>query len=1339
MFRSNLLYLLILLLPFSAIKANTDFFFSHLDVEDGLSQISVLKIFQDSDGYLWFATRNGLSKYDGYEFQIYRNELNNPHSLTDSYIKDIQEDRNKNIWAATQNGLSCIEHLGQSIHRFYPRQIDSLATSDNINLLLSHTDGNIYMLQGTTLFLCHPDIRVSPYKHLDPPSYSFRSIAQNPVSGDIYIGTDNSGLLIYSSDWELKKQLSAREYPMLQSLIHVLLVDKKGLWIGTDEAGICYFDYATGEVTNYNSQNSNLGNNTIRSMTFLNEDSVLIGTFSGLNILNTKDHKVSALSVNLQGQGSLSHYSIHSMLLDKDQTLWIGTYSAGINYHSPYYKQISYIIPQMYTGIMGKGIQDKQGHLWFATEGSGLFFYNPQTHEQKVYPLKPLHHTNYERNILKYIMLSDNPDEILCTTHFGSVYSFSISRETYTLLYDYKENDIYTLYIDRKKRLWIPTITNAHTVVVENGKRTNTFPVNGKMEGLTQTTVIHEIEEDLFLLGGLFNSFTLYNWKTGTKENLLERLPASIQKERLGAITSILSDPSFIWISTTKSGVLKFNRDLQFIKQYLPVDGLTDSYVTSMVIDHKGDIWAATVKEIFRHNRQSDQFLSVKQTDIPQQEFTMCAGTVSSDGIIYFPASRGVLAINPDKMQENPSIPPLYITSIITNNNENIIHQLKESTQKNHFSIRLKAGQNHLMIRYAALNYIHSADNQYMFRIEGIDTDWQAVGGRREAHYNNLQPGTYTFRVKAANNDGRWNPEETTLTITVAPPIYKTWWAYTLYILIALTLAYQIYRYQHRKHELERDIRYRQKEQERMKELHDERLRMFTNFAHELRTPLTLIINPLEEVMQNVSFSQEIKQALKRMKKNTQRMLMLVNNLMDIQKYEAGDSKLHKKTFDFSACIQETFQSFIHIAERRKVSFTLQNELPTNYLVRYDETEIEKVFFNLLSNAFKFTPAQGQVTLCIRQATPGDKENKIEDKPAIYIEVKDSGKGFSREEGMKIFEPFYQFKKDVHQEISGTGIGLSLTRSIVEMHQGVIWAESNEIATRFMILLPDTEQQEEIHKPQTAFTEITQKTHILLEEIEAHRKQTLLIVDDDSEIRDYLKQELENEYKVICATNGREALEIVHTTQPNLVITDVVMPEMNGVELCRQIKNTEEYRSISVILLTAKSSVSQIEEGLDIGADDYITKPFQITILKARIRNLLAATRHKTVTSDTSPILHILGINPETMKDDFLNQYIEIVKTNISNHELDISFIYNQLGMSRANFYRKVKTLTGLSPVELIRNIRLEVGAQLLRETNLNISEVAQKTGFASRSYFARNFKSVYGLSPTAYQEKEKK
>lgn len=1326
------------LLP-GKIFSHTDFFLSHLGVEDGLSQLSVLIIYQDSEGYLWFGTRDGVNKYNGYEFTIYRNEVNNPESLSDGYIQGIAEDKYKNIWVATQNGLNCIERQTGKVIRFYPKDINPQSKTNAVNQLFYHTDSTLYAISEKHIFICKNSQEVECFLHLENLASNIGCITQDPENSNIYLGTQGDGVSILSKDWNFIEKLSTNEATknndLLTSHISSILCDKDEIWMVTDDKGLYNYDKKSSKLSIYNDSNTNLSHNHIRTLIQYNEESLLIGTFRGLNIFNKKDKTITPVQMEMEQQGGLSHYSIHSMLMDKDGTLWVGTYAAGINYYSPYHKAISYIKSNDFSGVMGMGQEDKEGNLWFATEGGGLFWYNPKTKEQKLYPLKPLIQGNYEMNIIKAVLLKG--DSIFCSTHFGSVYLFSIPEKKYTLLYDYKSHDIYNLYIDKKDRLWIPTNNSNWLVLASKGKTQNRFEVQAQERYFRYITLIEELEPDLFLMGSMTDSIYLYNMEQKKVENIANRMYGSDKQLKLGYTSGILKDSSYIWIATTKGGLFRFDDSLNLLKHYDRRDGIAGSNIRTIVLDKNKDLWVATGDELYKLNRLEDMFYPIKPEDLPTQEFSHYSGTISEDGTLYFPTSDGILYFNPQQIKQNPIIPPIHITSLVTNNNEDVLKQMEYKDSKES-KIVLKSNQNNLTIRYAALNYIHTDGNQYMYRLDGADNNWHIVGNRREAYYSNLHPGSYLFRLKASNNDGLWNPDETILHITVLPPLYRTWWAYTLYIFILIIISFQIYRYQHRKHELERDIRFKQKEQEKIKELHEERMRMFNNFSHELRTPLTLIINPLDELLQSISFSAEVKQSLQRMKKNTKRMLLLVNNLMDVQKYEAGKTKLQQKKLDFSVFIREIYLSYESIAKRRNIQFILQNELPASYYVYYDETEIEKVFFNILSNAFKFTPSQGTVTLLVKKA--GKETDKIEygDQHYLYIEVKDTGKGFSNEESSKIFEPFYRFNEDIHHQMSGTGIGLSLTRSIVLQHNGYIWAESSkESDTRFMLLLPDTETQseKEMSVIDTPASEINKKAMLLLEEVEIRNKETILIVDDDSEIREYMRQQLHPEYKIIMAANGKEALALIESNMPQMVISDVIMPEMSGMELCKQIKSNAKFAHIPVILLTAKSMASQIEEGFNTGADDYITKPFQISIVKARIRNLLNSNRKKVKQSDPTALLKTMGIVVSEEKDNFLSQYIAIVKENIANSELDVSLIYEKLGMSRANFYRKVKTTTGLSPIELIRNIRLEAGAQLLRETNLNISEIAQKTGFSSRSYFARNFKLVYGITPKDYQD----
>ena len=1304
------------------------FFFSHLGVEDGLSQVSILSIFQDSEGYIWFGTRNGANRYDGYEFKVYQNEVNNPASISDNYIRKISEDKDKNIWIGTSNGVNCIDYRTQQISRFYPQAINPQITTNAVNNFLRHADGELYAFTTRSILKCNSDKTVEEMPYLTEMKSPIHSVAQDS-DGDIFIGTEDKGLYIFTSDWKLKKHYlpdsSNNQQTLPISTISALLPGPGNtVFIGTNENGLCLYNKKEQTFTRLNTDNSGLNNNSVRHLTVLSKDSILIGTFRGLNILNTQNMIITPINMDMKAKGALSHYSIHSMLIDRDQTLWVGTYSAGVNYHSPFYRPASFITTNSFAGIIGQGREDSNGNMWFATEGAGLLYYNPRTEEQKLYPIKPLQAGNYEINILKSILIQG--DSILCSTHFGSVYLFSIRNKQYKKIHDYKYNDINTLYIDNKQRLWIPTNTPDQTVMADKEKTTSYFNVNGHKKQFRGICLIKELEPDVFLFGAISDSVFVYDMNKETATDLTSLLQNGDKRKRLGSISGALKDDNqFIWIATTKGGLFRLDSNLNLIQNYQKENGLSESYINSLSIDKNGDIWVVTGKELYKLNRPENKFELVKPVDSPTQEYSLYANNcVSNDGTLYFPGNQGILAINPQKVITNPNRPPVYVTSLLINSQEDPeglpTYQELLPLQYNN-NITLKASQGNITIRYSALNFIHSEDNSYAYMMEGADHNWHNIGNRREAYYSNLSPGKYTFRVKAANNDGIWNPEEAILQITVNPPFYKTWWAYSLYLCILSLIITLIIRWQHRKHEREREEKYRQLEQERMNELHEERMRMFTNFSHELRTPLTLIINPLNDLLQRVTFSPEVKDALQLIKKNTGRMLLLVNNLMDIQKYEAGKTILQKTRFNFSAFMNEMYRSFESVATNREITFRLENKLPESFFTCYDEAEIEKVFFNLLSNAFKFTPSGGQITITIRQIAqndceglpvfPEDEASILIENSYLFIEITDTGKGFNQKDAEKIFEPFYRAKGDIHKQVSGTGIGLSLTRSIVQQHQGCIWAESIEgEGTHFMILLPDTEKQkvQTDEVPASRPSEISKKVALLVEETETRNKQIILLVDDNQEVLEYLEQQLQHDYIVMKAINGKDALEQIDKTYPHIVISDVMMPEMNGLELCRRIKEDQNFCHIPVILLTAKSMVSQIEEGLEAGADDYIVKPFHVSLLKARIKNILSLREKMKNLYGESLTLKQLGVEKPEEDNDFLNRYIEIVKANISNQELDVSVIYQALGMSRANFYRKVKAVTGLSPIELIKNIRLEAGAKLLKESNMNVSEVAQ-------------------------------
>jgi len=1400
--RTNIIILLLTVTPFSMAVTDAYYHFQHLGVEHGLSQSTVYNIFQDSDGYLWFGTQNGVNKYDGYEFKTYKNEANNPESLSDGFIQDVNEDINRNIWVGTSNGLNCIDYASGKITRFYPKAIDSSITSNTVSFFIRQRDDTLLVLCGNTLLQCNPDKSVRLYKKLQ--EITSAAYAVKPDNNrDIYIST-SSTLFIYSENWDLKQRYALGDPGFPQSTILCFLPDKDGIWMGTIQHGIYFFDYINHTFTQYDKTNTQLSNNYVRTLLFSN-DSILIGTFEGLNLMNKRDYSISPLNLDSDRYGGLGHFSIHSMLLDKDQTLWIGTYAAGISYSSPYFKTISFIVSDEFSGIIGKGQEDKDGNMWFATEGGGLLYYNPVTKAQKLYPIEPLSAGNHEINIIKSLLI-DN-DTIYCATHLGTVYKFSIAQKKYELLHRFSGYGIFTLLIDSQQRLWIPTSGSHYLAISESGKTDTVYYLNNNRKQFFPTiTTILEYQDNVFILGSSTGRIYLYDMNKHTAANMHERLPLG-EQEITGGIASIVKDTTDIYIATTKMGLFRFDNNLQFRKQYGYEDGITDSYISSLVIDKNNDLWVAAGNDIFRLNRDNDKFTNINPTGPLFQELTLRSAYASSNGVIYFPGNKGVISFNPQNLMINPVIPPVYITSL-TSNNQDVTPKMKilvnENRKTKHYSITLKSNENNLTIKYTTLNFIHSDGNKYSFRMENVDELWHNVGNRREAYYSNLRPGHYTFRLIASNNDGIPNPEETTLSVRVKPPFYKTEAAYTIYILLLSVTVVLIVQYQNKRRKLEQDIRIKEIEQEKLKELHEERMRMYAQFSHELKTPLTLIMNPLQELSQRPAFSPEVKQSLHQMEKNTDKMLSLVNNLMDIQKYLAGNNILNKKQFNFSVFMEEVYGSFEQMAHHRNITFQLINELEPTYSVYLDETEIEKVFFNLLSNAFKYTPSKGAVTITVQRI-------RQDNAPFLSIQIADTGKGFSNEEANMIFEPFYKFGEDLHRQMSGTGIGLSLVRTIVTQHNGFILVNSKEQAgATFTVLLPDTETQPAPVQPVTCTTAqpmtntngqpitesgvqpvtntnkqaitgagmlpvtntdilpttgtgvqsvtntnrqlITgaapllnsssgkhQETQTLIEQSFKKDRKTVLLVENDRDILIFLEEKLSGAYFIQKAENGKEALAILQKKTPDIVISDIMMPVMSGIKLCQHLKNHPDYYHIPVILLTGSSDEIRKMEGFDTGADAYITKPFDIRFLKVRIKNLIENREKIKTTYGNIHLLKNLGIEEVHYENRFLIKYISFVKANISNQNLNVPDICKGIGVSRANFYRKVKAITPLSPTDLVKFIRLDAGAKLLIESDKNISEIAQMTGFSTRSFFARTFKAEYSVSPSDYRRNEKK
>ena len=650
--------------------------------------------------------------------------------------------------------------------------------------------------------------------------------------------------------------------------------------------------------------------------------------------------------------------------------------------------------------------------------------------------------------------------------------------------------------------------------------------------------------------------------------------------------------------------------------------------------------------------------------------------------------------------------------------------------------------ESNITFDYRALNFIRSDQNQYAYYMEGFDKNWIHVSNRTMAHYTNLPAGKYIFHVKACNNDNVWNEEGICVRLEVLPPPWKTWWAIGIYILILLGITVSYLHYLKVRIKLTNDVHIKQMEQENSEKLHNDRINLFTNFSHELRTPLTLIIAPLEELLNRPDLPSTIKKPLELMYSNSKRLLFLINQLMDFRKKEAGKMNLRAAEGNFSKFIEEIVLAFKELTHSKGITLSYDmTDNPVN--LWYDRGLMEKVLFNLLSNAIKNTPNGGKIEIGITY--------NEERSHSILLTIKDTGIGIPEDKLSAIFDPFYQVNES-DSSTPGTGIGLYLTKAIVEMHKGRIYVESVlEQGSTFFVELPlgnahlSTDEIIENYKDSE---NITRYTNLSLTEFDSdeqpdeteehtkNKKHTILIVEDNKELRHYMKRNLATLYNIIEAADGEEAKIKSFSYMPDLIVSDIMMPRTDGIQLCRIIKNDLRTGHIPVILLTARTTVLQVEEGLKIGADDYITKPFNMMHLKARIVNLLTSREKLKDLYSKNFNTHDIGANITSADDRFLQKLYSVMEENISNPELNIEKFCNEIGMSKTNLYYKIKQLTNFSPTEFMRRSRLQMAARLLIEKKITVSEVSTLVGFNSHSYFCSCFKAVYGCSPTEYVER---
>ena len=1352
--------------------------FSFVSIKDGIAKTGVSTILQDHQGFIWIGTYGtGVYKFDGIDYIPYKHKLRDSTSLSNSRVECSYLDSENRLWIGTENGLNLYyTDLDQfrrvSLDKENPSRefILSLEEDTSKNLIIGTATFGLFKLNLNTFKV----EKISNQTSTQNTSLLRINSIQHSNQGKTYVGT-NYGLK--EVDIVNNKLIDAKLYlenkDLLSLDIERLYIDSENnLWVGSANQGVykCKLSNDVNDII-VEAKSFNFSTKKIMSITELNNKTLLVGSENdGLFHIKNDGTVIKNYVSNKTEENSILHNSIWSLFVDKNERVWMGYYNSGVAVSDKLYDKFLNIknLPNndnsLKIGSVMGFAKYKPNELWIATDGGGIDIYNEKTSK--------ITHVNSQNN-LAYSGLTSDYIEVLFIDSQNNLWAGSWDNGIYVLpqgkkkfinynventLGGLQSNTIMGISEDSNGVIWLATFYQGlHSF----NPQTKTFTKHNSEEfvnnGLTNLSIrnVTVDSEDFIWLGttnGLFrvkqqNNVSFKIDFLGNKMTEAYRNPSDANH-----ILSIYEDKNNnIWIGTRGAGLCMYNKLKDEITWYNKFNGLNEKNVAAIVEDDQGYLWISGNTGLNK----------ISLTDFEITNYTINDGLLSNDfnfgsvlkdnSTLYFGNFKGVDYFNPGKLKINNSPPSLYLTDFKLFN-EKVIPKAKNSPLNKVISetssISLTHKQSVFTIEYSGLNYTRPEKNSYAYYLEGYETTWNYVGQKRSATYTNLDPGDYIFKLKAANNDRIWNEIPLELKITILPPWWRTNWAIFSYLAIFLLGIYVLNLLTRSRIKEKELIRNERLQREQKDELNKKKLQFFTNISHEFRTPLTLILNPLKDILNNkaLDLPQPVKNKHAIIYRNTDRLYRLINELMDLRKLELSKMNVRAQKInlvEFSESITSYFQEE---AERKNILLNVDADLP-NITVWADTKMLEKIIFNLLSNAIKVTPDGGAITIELLSASKPKTLpliDQVNPTKTVEIHISDTGPGMEKHQIEKIFERFYQVEKQNKTYFGGTGIGLEVVQNFVKLHKGEIHVQS-EVGegTTFKIYLASgnahfTENEiilneSSLHNRKEDFLNVSvvEVPEKLDENIQIKTTKTVLIVEDNVELRDYLKLELSNDYKILLASNGKEGVKIAREAFPDVIITDVIMPEMSGFEFCKIIKTDSSTSHIPLLMLTAKATIENRIEGLENGADAYMVKPFDLKLLKLRLSQLIKS-RQLIFDKYFGAISGAEENTTATSIDkDFIQKLLNYINENLSDSNLAVEDIAKHLNLSRSQLYRKVKALTGQTANEFIRRIRLEKAKQILEKGNANISEACYSVGFASPSYFSKCFKAHFGVLPT--------
>lgn len=1305
----NLTLLLLTLFSLGSLAQNSRHV-RHYTINEGLSNNAVYAISQDQKGRMWFGTIDGLHSFDGNEIRVWRNE--ETPSLG-SCIYTIQEDDRQRLWIGSDQGLSLFDLKTERFSMLHTQSASGMRVNSPVSHILVDSRQTVWIgTVGQGVF--RYDLQTDSLRHYTAPD----KINSDDISrlledhtGNIWVASMRAGISQYIPSQDAFREATENS---IKNTISLFEDARHNLWVGSSGNGLYLLDRKERKLIQKLKPASPSRLLQVRSMVEWSPGELLIASDEGLTRFNTITDEAATLHSDYKQINSMNDNYLQTLFIDRERALWVGTYFGGVNYIPPtendfkHYHNGNMPLDARIISVFAEA--DNQ-NLWIGTDDAGVFYWNRRNNTFKPYKLTyhNIHALLQDGDKLYIGMYMGGLDVLDLRTGELQNYKFGNSPRS---LYS---SGIYALYKDSYQDIWVGTTAGLNRYVPERSNFDRIYEVHPGdivyiMEDKRGYMWVCSLNQGIFRLNQQTQTWDRFSTQPQTKDGVAALLTNKV-------VTACLDNKGNLWFGTDGHGLLKYDYDNEsFARVALPAD----IRVIQKIIADGDDLWITTSNNgMYCYQPEKGNIQAYNKYDgLQENQFLPNSGIRLADGTIFVGGTNGFNEFRPEQITHNHQVSTVILADFqLFNKPVKVGEEGSPLSTSITYADQLTLEHRHSIfsLSVATLSYTNPSKNLYRYKLEGFEQDWTQTHSAPHVTYTNLPAGNYTFRVSSSNGDGVWNENAIALPIKVLPP----WWASVPFILLYICLTMCILAYLYIRMNRKQWEKLRLMSAEKDKEVYQSKIEFFTHIVHEIRTPLTLILAPLESVMRSTGTVHDAMPQLQVIERNGKRLLNLINQLMDFRKVESGGMTVTLADTDVKSVLSTICQRFSLSAELKQIQVILT--MPdAACIARVDQEAFTKVVSNLLSNALKFTSSHIWVDLTLTN------------NRRLELRVKDNGQGIATGEQEKIFTPFYQIREDRPSDNIGTGVGLLLVKKLVGLMHGELKLESElGIGSTFIVWFELSEEdaiiQEEENFPETMLSTISTD--------DSEQKQYhILVVDDNQDLLDYLQNLLLPTYKITCASNGQEALKLLTDFLPDLIISDVMMPVMDGIEFCRRIKHNLWTSHIPVVLLTAKIETTDYVEGLENGADLYIAKPFSSDIIKAQINSLLLNRERIKGSFKSEPMVPIKSVVGSRLDKEFMDKVTKIIEDRMTDSEFSVDVLAQEVGISRTGLFTKIKAVSGMTPNDFIRIIRLKKAAELLSQGDVQVSEACFEVGFSSPSYFAKCFQTQFGMAPAEFR-----